>query len=84
MIFVFVTPVIPIAMSLGCGGLYVYGITLKGLELKDDARRILLESVQAFPCHWSAWLDIISILSSQNQGRMDQRMSKPLAQSLVV
>lgn len=47
-------------------GLYVYGITLKGLELKDDARRILLESVQAFPCNWSAWLDIISISSDLN------------------
>ncbi|CAE7692545.1 CDC23 [Symbiodinium pilosum] len=42
-------------------GLYVYGIVLKGLELKEDARRVLLESVHAFPCNWSAWLDIISI-----------------------
>jgi anaphase-promoting complex subunit 8 len=62
--------------------LYVYGITLKGLELKDDARRILLESVQAFPCNWSAWLDIISILASKNV-RMDQRISKPQTHSLV-
>eukprot|EP00438_Fugacium_kawagutii_P024132 Skav222768 [mRNA] locus=scaffold600:295912:317957:+ [translate_table: standard] len=46
--------------------LYVYGITLKGLELKEDARRILLESVQAFPCNWSAWLDIISNESAKN------------------
>eukprot|EP00913_Durusdinium_trenchii_P006764 g6358.t1 len=38
-------------------GLYLYGITLKGLERKEEARRILLESVSAFPCNWSAWLD---------------------------
>ena len=32
------------------GGLYIYGISLKGLELKEEARRILLESAarQAF------------------------------------
>ncbi|CAK9018974.1 unnamed protein product [Durusdinium trenchii] len=47
-------------------GLYLYGITLKGLERKEEARRILLESVSAFPCNWSAWLDIISISSDLN------------------
>ncbi|CAJ1329486.1 unnamed protein product [Effrenium voratum] len=47
-------------------GLYVYGMVLKGLELKEDARRILLESVQVFPCNWSAWLDIVAICSDLN------------------
>jgi len=43
--------------------LYLYGITLRGLELKAEARRVLLQSVRACPCNWSAWLDIIAISS---------------------
>lgn len=43
--------------------LYLYGITLRGLELKAEARRVLLQAVRAFPCNWSAWLDIIAISS---------------------
>jgi len=46
--------------------LYLYGITLRGLELKAEARRVLLQSVHAFPCNWSAWLDIIAISSDLN------------------
>ena len=57
-------------------GLYIYGITLKGLELKEEARRILLESVTAFPCNWSAWLDIISITADLNDGSEDLRLPK--------
>ncbi|CAE8692512.1 unnamed protein product, partial [Polarella glacialis] len=47
-------------------GLYLYGITLKGLQLKAEARKILLQAVREFPCNWSAWLDIISITSDLN------------------
>jgi len=43
--------------------LYLYGITLRGLDLKVEARRILLQSVRSFPCNWSAWLDIVAISS---------------------
>lgn len=46
--------------------LYLYGITLRGLELKTEARRVLLQAVHAFPCNWSAWLDIIAISSDLN------------------
>jgi anaphase-promoting complex subunit 8 len=41
--------------------LYLYGITLRGLELKAEARKVLLQSVRVFPCNWSAWSDIIGI-----------------------
>jgi len=47
-------------------GLYLYGITLRGLEMMEEARRILLKSVRAFPCNWSAWLDIIATCSDLN------------------
>eukprot|EP00929_Paragymnodinium_shiwhaense_P009810 TRINITY_DN114165_c0_g1_i1.p1 TRINITY_DN114165_c0_g1~~TRINITY_DN114165_c0_g1_i1.p1 ORF type:complete len:641 (-),score=163.95 TRINITY_DN114165_c0_g1_i1:30-1952(-) len=43
--------------------LYLYGVVLRGLDLKSDARRMLLRSVHAFPLNWSAWLDIIAISS---------------------
>lgn len=46
--------------------LYLYGMTLRGLELKAEARRVLLQAVHAFPCNWSAWLDIIAISSDLN------------------
>lgn len=46
--------------------LYLYGVTLRGLELKTEARRVLLKAVRAFPCNWSAWLDIIAISSDLN------------------
>jgi len=43
--------------------LYLYGIVLRGLDLQVEARKVLLQSVRAFPCNWSAWLDIIAISS---------------------
>lgn len=46
--------------------LYLYGITLRGLDLKVEARVILFESVRKFPCNWSAWLDIMSLSSDLN------------------
>lgn len=47
-------------------GLYLYGITLRGLELNEEARQVLLQSVFAFPCNWSAWLDLIAVSSDLN------------------
>lgn len=49
--------------------LYLYGLTLRGLEQKAKAREVLLQAVRAFPCNWSAWLDIISICSDLNDVR---------------
>mmetsp|Transcript_13992 Transcript_13992/g.32886 ORF Transcript_13992/g.32886 Transcript_13992/m.32886 type:complete len:598 (-) Transcript_13992:229-2022(-) len=46
--------------------LYLYGIVLRGLEMKAEARRVLLQAVRVFPCNWSAWLDIIAISSDLN------------------
>lgn len=46
--------------------LYLYGVVLRGLEMKAEARRMLLQSVRTFPCNWSAWLDIVAICSDLN------------------
>mmetsp|Transcript_98791 Transcript_98791/g.205940 ORF Transcript_98791/g.205940 Transcript_98791/m.205940 type:complete len:636 (+) Transcript_98791:76-1983(+) len=42
--------------------LYLYGIVLKGLDRKADARQALVKSVEAFPWNWSAWLDLMALL----------------------
>ncbi|CAK0854219.1 unnamed protein product [Prorocentrum cordatum] len=42
-------------------GLYLYGVVLRGAERATEARGVLLESVRAFPCNWSAWLDLLAV-----------------------
>lgn len=37
---------------------YLKGIVLKSLDLADDARQALLQSVWLYPCNWSAWQDL--------------------------
>lgn len=36
--------------------LYLYGLILKEQERLDEARRIFIEVLNAFPCFWSCWL----------------------------
>ena len=45
-------------------GLYIYGLVLKeSLPKKHShaAHSILMESIRAFPCNWSAWQDLASL-----------------------
>mmetsp|Transcript_30547 Transcript_30547/g.77136 ORF Transcript_30547/g.77136 Transcript_30547/m.77136 type:complete len:618 (-) Transcript_30547:118-1971(-) len=46
--------------------LYLYGIVLRGLGRRAEARRVLVQSVHACPWNWSAWLDIVAICSDLN------------------
>ena len=39
-------------------------MVLKELEMKDRARKILVESVNLYPYNWSAWLDLTSLYCS--------------------
>jgi len=58
--------------------LYLYGITLRGLELKAEARKVLMQAVRACPCNWSAWLDIIAISSDLDDvGDMQSELELP-------
>eukprot|EP00276_Gloeochaete_wittrockiana_P012349 CAMPEP_0184374476 /NCGR_PEP_ID=MMETSP1089-20130417/165045_1 /TAXON_ID=38269 ORGANISM="Gloeochaete wittrockiana, Strain SAG46.84" /NCGR_SAMPLE_ID=MMETSP1089 /ASSEMBLY_ACC=CAM_ASM_000445 /LENGTH=565 /DNA_ID=CAMNT_0026717491 /DNA_START=2202 /DNA_END=3899 /DNA_ORIENTATION=- len=41
--------------------LYIYGVVLKELELKGQAREILVRSVNAYPWNWSAWHDLAAV-----------------------
>ena len=38
-----------------------------GLERTADARAVLSESVRAFPCNWSAWLDLLKLCADAKQ-----------------
>ena len=50
--------------KLSAMGLYVYGLVLKEYLPKkhtQSAHFILMQSILAFPCNWSAWLDLASL-----------------------
>lgn len=42
-------------------GLYLYGIVLRELRMTGWARSVLADAVNAYPCNWSAWLDLASV-----------------------
>lgn len=41
--------------------LYLHGIALKAMDWKNEARKLLIESLTHFPWNWSCWLDLISL-----------------------
>lgn len=47
-------------------GLYMFGVVLKELGLVEEARRVLCQSVDAYPLNWSAWLDLAALCTSQD------------------
>lgn len=53
--------------KLDAYGLYLYGVVLKKLDLKDTAVPIFLESVHAAPTLWSAWLELAPLITNREQ-----------------
>lgn len=47
--------------------LYLYGVILKKLELKDLAVTVLIESVNAVPALWCSYLELIPLLSDKDE-----------------
>jgi anaphase-promoting complex subunit 8 len=50
--------------KLSAMGLYVYGLVLKEYlpkKHKHSPHSILIQSIRAFPCNWSAWQDLASL-----------------------
>lgn len=47
--------------------LYLYGVVLKKLELKDLAITVLVESVHAAPTLWSSWLELSPLITHKEQ-----------------
>lgn len=47
--------------------LYLYGIVLKKLDLKDLAVPVLVESLHAAPLLWSSWLELMPLIANKEQ-----------------
>ncbi|CAH1396838.1 unnamed protein product [Nezara viridula] len=45
--------------------LYLYGVVLKRLDLLDEARQVLSESVTLEPLHWGAWLELVNLITDR-------------------
>lgn len=47
--------------------LYLYGIVLKKLDLKDLAATVLIESINAVPTLWCSYLELIPLLTDKDE-----------------
>lgn len=47
--------------------LYLYGVVLKKLDLKDMAIPVLVESVHAAPTLWSSWVELAPLITHKEQ-----------------
>lgn len=47
--------------------LYLYGIVLKKLDLKELAATVLIESINAVPTLWCSYLELIPLLSDKDE-----------------
>ncbi|XP_073986828.1 cell division cycle protein 23 [Rhodnius prolixus] len=47
--------------------LYLYGVTLKRLDLLDLARVVLAEAVTLEPLHWGAWLELATLITDRTK-----------------
>lgn len=47
--------------------LYLYGVVLKKLDLKDLAATVLVESINAVPTLWCSYLELIPLLSDKDE-----------------
>lgn len=56
-----------IRRKLDAYSLYLYGVVLKKLDLKEMAVPIFLESVHAAPTLWSAWLEMAPLITNREQ-----------------
>jgi len=52
--------------ALDSFGKYLYGVVLADRDRKDDARAVLVESVNEYPWHWGAWQSLQSLCSTVN------------------
>lgn len=48
-------------------GLYLYGVVLKRLDLIEEARQALMESVRLEPLHWGAWLELVNLIPDRQR-----------------
>jgi anaphase-promoting complex subunit 8 len=56
-----------LASKLDGYGLYLFGVTLKKLQLAKDAVDVLLESIHKEPMHWGAWLELAALVTDREK-----------------
>ncbi|XP_020281647.1 cell division cycle protein 23 homolog [Pseudomyrmex gracilis] len=56
-----------LALKLDGYGLYLFGMTLKKLQLLKEAKDILLESIHKEPKHWGAWLELTALITDREK-----------------
>ncbi|XP_077275865.1 cell division cycle protein 23 isoform X2 [Temnothorax americanus] len=55
------------ASKLDGYGLYLFGVTLKKLQLTKDAIDVLVESIHKEPMHWGAWLELAALITDREK-----------------
>jgi anaphase-promoting complex subunit 8 len=46
--------------------LYLYGVILKDLDQKEEAKEMFIKSLNLFPFLWGAWIDLC-LITKQNE-----------------
>lgn len=48
-------------------GLYLFGVTLKKLQLTREAIDVLVESIHKQPMHWGTWLELATLITDREK-----------------
>ncbi|KAL0132742.1 hypothetical protein PUN28_000464 [Cardiocondyla obscurior] len=56
-----------LALRLDGYGLYLFGVTLKKLQLTKEAIDVLVESIHKEPMHWGAWLELAALITGKEK-----------------
>ncbi|XP_033208965.1 cell division cycle protein 23 homolog [Belonocnema kinseyi] len=48
-------------------GLYLFGVTLKKLQLTREAIDVLVESIHKEPMHWGTWLELATLITDREK-----------------
>lgn len=56
-----------LASKLDGYGLYLFGVTLKKLQLAKEATDVLVESIHKEPMHWGTWLELAALITDREK-----------------
>ncbi|XP_029681036.1 cell division cycle protein 23 homolog [Formica exsecta] len=56
-----------LALKLDGYGLYLFGVTLKKLQLAKEATDVLVESIHKEPMHWGTWLELAALITDREK-----------------
>lgn len=56
-----------LASRLDGYGLYLFGVTLKKLQLTKEATDVLVESIHKEPMHWGTWLELAALITDREK-----------------